>query len=244
MRTLQGRLVVGATALAALWVGTYWLWPVRSGEPAILFASEPIETRAHAPVTTPPPQLAAVTPPTARPEPKTTPHAPPATEPAPERPRREETPSSAPGVIPPAFTTRTVQAGQTMQTIAKAVYGDSAKWTVIARANPRVDPVKLKAGTMLRVPVDPNNVQGLPAARPTELAQALGGEPTPTRAEPAGRREHVVAKGETLSGISKQYYGTTTRWRAILEANAEQLRQPEDIRAGMTLVIPEKPAER
>lgn len=241
VRSLQSRLVLGAMALAGLWVVTFWLWPTRAAEPAIRFAEEPGARRPErATVATAaqqaPPKMAALSqtparqaePPAVKPEPKPqTPAPAPVKEPAPK----------AAGVIPPTFTTRTVQAGQTMQSIAKAVYGDGAKWTVISRANPRVDPVKLKAGMELRIPVDPENVQGVPASAAKDAAAVpTAGE----RAAPA-RREHVVAPGDTLSGISKRVYGTTAHWRAILDANKDQLSEPEDVRAGMTLVIPAKP---
>jgi len=50
---------------------------------------------------------------------------------------------------------------------------------------------------------------------------------------------HTVERGETLSGISRQYYGTVGRWRDILEANEDKLPSPEGLRAGMSLVIPD-----
>lgn len=241
MRSLQSRLVLGAMALAGLWVVTFWLWPTRAAEPAIRFAAEPgapRQERAAVSVAAQqaPPRMAALShapvaqaePPAVKQEPR---QAAPVVAPAPEPAAR------AAGVIPPAFTMRTVQAGQTMQSIAKAVYGDGGRWTVISRANPKVDPVKLKAGMELRIPVDPENVQGVPASAARERAAAA---PSAERAAPS-RGEHVVAQGETLSGISKQVYGTTAHWRAILNANKDRLSEPEDIRAGMTLVIPAKP---
>lgn len=241
VRSLQSRLVLGAMALAGLWVVTFWLWPTRAAEPAILFADEPGARKPERATVAmvaqeAPPKMAALSqtparqaePPAVKPEPK--PQA------APPAALQEPAPRAA-GVIPPTFTTRTVQAGQTMQSIAKAVYGDGGKWTVISRANPKVDPVKLKAGMELRIPVDPENVQGVPASAAREQAAA---PPATERAAPV-RREHVVAQGDTLSGISKQVYGTTAHWRAILNANKDQLSEPEDIRAGMTLVIPAKP---
>ncbi len=50
---------------------------------------------------------------------------------------------------------------------------------------------------------------------------------------------HVVAAGETLSAISKKYYGTTSNWKAILDANASVVKDPRDLKPNMRLIIPE-----
>jgi hypothetical protein len=45
------------------------------------------------------------------------------------------------------------RSGETMRTIAKAMYGDARKWTAIKKANPKVrDPNHLKVNTKLRIP--------------------------------------------------------------------------------------------
>lgn len=53
-----------------------------------------------------------------------------------------------------------------------------------------------------------------------------------------GRRYHRVVAGETLSSISLKYYKTTSRWRAIYEANDSQIDNPDVIHAGLRLIIP------
>jgi nucleoid-associated protein YgaU len=52
-------------------------------------------------------------------------------------------------------------------------------------------------------------------------------------------RIHIVQKGDTLSAISKQYYGTTTKWQKILDANRDTLKNPDSLAPGMKLVIPD-----
>jgi len=68
-------------------------------------------------------------------------------------------------------------------------------------------------------------------------------EPAPrTRPAPALQpRTHVVQRGETLSEISKDYYGTSTKWREILKANSGILDDPRLLRPGMKLKIPALP---
>ena len=51
---------------------------------------------------------------------------------------------------------------------------------------------------------------------------------------------HTVRDKETLSHISQQYYGTTSKWHLIQEANKDILPNPNLLRIGMRLAIPEE----
>lgn len=58
-------------------------------------------------------------------------------------------------------------------------------------------------------------------------------------AETKAPRTYVVKKGDTLQKISKQFYGTTRKWRAIYEANRDVLKGgPDDLTVGAKLKIP------
>jgi len=50
---------------------------------------------------------------------------------------------------------------------------------------------------------------------------------------------HYVQKGETLSEISRHYYGSANKWQKIIEANRSTLADPDKLREGMRLVIPQ-----
>ena len=63
--------------------------------------------------------------------------------------------------------------------------------------------------------------------------------PTAPVTSVAGRRTHTVARGETLSIISKKYYGTPNRWKDIYNANRGVMRNASDLKIGRELVIPE-----
>jgi nucleoid-associated protein YgaU len=52
-------------------------------------------------------------------------------------------------------------------------------------------------------------------------------------------RYHVVRDGETLSGISEQYYGSENKWREIFEANREIIQEPTTLKPGTKIIIPE-----
>ncbi|MDQ0044112.1 MULTISPECIES: peptidoglycan-binding protein LysM [Variovorax] len=49
---------------------------------------------------------------------------------------------------------------------------------------------------------------------------------------------HDVVKGDTLSAISKKYYGDANKYNAIFEANKPMLSHPDKIYPGQKLRIP------
>ncbi|WP_161491689.1 LysM peptidoglycan-binding domain-containing protein [Sedimentisphaera salicampi] len=51
---------------------------------------------------------------------------------------------------------------------------------------------------------------------------------------------HIVKKGETLSSISKKYFGKSSKWNEILKANQDQINSAAELKPGMNLRIPEK----
>jgi hypothetical protein len=53
-----------------------------------------------------------------------------------------------------------------------------------------------------------------------------------------GPRTHVVEKGNTLWGLARMFYGDAYEWTRIFEANRDRIRDPEELRAGLELVIP------
>lgn len=63
--------------------------------------------------------------------------------------------------------------------------------------------------------------------------------PTP---RPSTRIVHVVKSGETLQDISKRYFKTVRRWRQIADANRGVLPDPDRLRSGIRLVIPDASA--
>jgi nucleoid-associated protein YgaU len=73
-------------------------------------------------------------------------------------------------------------------------------------------------------------------------APALVPTPATTPTAPApdatGPRTYKVVSGDTLAKISKQFYGTSTRWQQILEANHDKLHNDKGLRVGMELKIP------
>jgi len=51
---------------------------------------------------------------------------------------------------------------------------------------------------------------------------------------------YVVQPGDSLSKIAKREYGDASAWKAIFEANKDQIKNPDLIHPGQKLKIPPK----
>jgi len=51
---------------------------------------------------------------------------------------------------------------------------------------------------------------------------------------------YIVAAGDNLAKIARHYYGDTNAWKAIFDANRDQLSDPDRIKPGQILRIPAK----
>jgi nucleoid-associated protein YgaU len=52
-------------------------------------------------------------------------------------------------------------------------------------------------------------------------------------------RTYTVKAGDSLSKISREFYGDAHQYQKIFEANRDKLSDPDKVRAGQELVIPE-----
>jgi nucleoid-associated protein YgaU len=154
-------------------------------------------------------------------------------------------PTSAPTAVPTprstptaTETTHTVASGETMSSIAKRYFGSENKWTLIAKANPSVDPSSMKVGAKLRIPSQ-GAVTLAGGSGTTVTPKSSGSTPGAT----AGGGNHVIASGETLSSLARKYYGSTKHWRKIYEANKSTIgSDPAALKVGQSLVIPSRTA--
>jgi LysM repeat protein len=62
---------------------------------------------------------------------------------------------------------------------------------------------------------------------------------TKPAASPA-EQTYTVAKGDTLSKISREFYGNANEYMRIFDANRDQLKDPDKIQIGQVLRIPRK----
>lgn len=72
--------------------------------------------------------------------------------------------------------------------------------------------------------------------RQYEQSTAFGPQ-NPTSGTPRPHRVHRIQPGETLDRISAQYYGDSTKWRALAQANGVE--DPLTLRPGALLSIPQ-----
>jgi nucleoid-associated protein YgaU len=86
-------------------------------------------------------------------------------------------------------------------------------------------------------PVDltPAPVPPPAAAKPGAAAPDNSAKTAAKSAEP---RIHVVVEGDSLTKISKQYYGTANRYEEIIAANRDVIRNENILIVGTTLKIP------
>ena len=55
---------------------------------------------------------------------------------------------------------------------------------------------------------------------------------------PTAEQTYTVNKGDTLSKIAKEFYGSANRWHEIFDANRDQISNPDLIKPGQVLKIP------
>jgi nucleoid-associated protein YgaU len=211
-----GRVFLGLSALAVLWIIVYWWW-----EPPNRVSFDPGGGAALKSAS------------------GMNPVAPPADPPREVRePAKPATPTQPAkmAVIPPRFRDYTVKQGETIEGIATKELGSAKYASAILSANALMSPEHLKAGRVIRIPLDPTNIQGkavppetkaAATPKPETTAPAPKTEPATTQASaPADKvTEYLVKSGDSLSAISKKFYGTTTLTDLIFQANRGPARQ-------------------
>jgi nucleoid-associated protein YgaU len=71
-------------------------------------------------------------------------------------------------------------------------------------------------------------------------AGATASQSSTGAASASGGQTYTVQPGDTLSKISKQFYGDANRYTQIFEANRDKLSDPNKIQVGQTLTIPNR----
>ncbi len=135
--------------------------------------------------------------------------------------------AAAPG---PGWRSYRVRERDSLERIARREYGDARLWRPLAEVNGITDPGRLRLGATLWLPP----VEALRGESPAVAAAAA-----PAGAAADFPRRYRVREGETVSQISQKVYGTSRHWERILAANG--LSRPEELRAGVELVIPPPP---
>lgn len=139
-----------------------------------------------------------------------------------QNPAPASNPTPAPSNTVVAISTSyTVQSGDTLWKIAQKVYGNGALWNKIYADNKASikDPNKIYAGQVIMIyPI-------------------VGDGTVITSGNSTGN--YVVQSGDTLWKIAKKKYGRSSKWRKIYEANKSTMSDPNKLRVGQVIVLPD-----
>jgi chitinase len=164
--------------------------------------------------------------------------------------------TAAPPATPPATLTPqqyTVQSGDTLRSIAQRFYGDSTLWALIQAANPEIDPNNLQIGQQLQIPfgqrytVQSGDTLNNIAQRfynnsswwPLIQDANPGINPNNLQIDqllqiPFGL-QYTVQSGDTLASIAQRFYGDSSQWTLIQNANPGI--NPNNLQIGQQLLI-------
>lgn len=76
--------------------------------------------------------------------------------------------------------------------------------------------------------------QGRPRPSPSKSPSKHG-----EKEKAGGSHSYTVKEGDTLASISRKFYKTSKRWRDIRDANEKKVDDPDNLKAGTKLTIPE-----
>jgi nucleoid-associated protein YgaU len=155
----------------------------------------------------------------------------------------------APGVAPAPAAVAAVEAPAAEPVGAAA--GAPVEVAVAAPAGAPIEvPVAAPAAEVIEAPAPkPAAPAPKPAAKPAAKPEVKKAPPEvkkaskpeakkPAAAKLQGGKMHTVAKGETLGTIAQKYYGKSSEWKKIQQANREKLPSERDLQPGMKLRIP------
>ena len=77
--------------------------------------------------------------------------------------------------------------------------------------------------------------------KPAPTPKTISPEQAAAEGEKAAKSKvhpYVVQTGDTLVSISKKFYQTSSRWKDILDANQNELSNPDELKAGQTIILP------
>lgn len=146
-------------------------------------------------------------------------------------------PSSADGTR-----SHTVAAGETFSSISTAVYGSANFYPHILRANPSVDPKKLKVGTVLTIPpLEGAKSDKTATVADTSNTKLVSEDFTPKKPIDT-KTQYVVLSGDSLYRISVKLYGKADHVDKLAEANKGELGAERRLKIGQVLALPEAPS--
>ena len=136
----------------------------------------------------------------------------------------------------PAPIIHVVQKGDTLSGISRKYYGSGSRrdWERILAANKSLiqGPLDLRPGMKLVIPPTSDTRVASAEARGTGVARLSAS------AAASEAKTYTVAQGDNLFRIAIRHYDDASAWKKILKANSDKLKKPQDLKAGMTIVLP------
>jgi len=116
--------------------------------------------------------------------------------------------------------------GESLSLIARWYTGSSKNWKILAKANPAINPNRIKGGDSIAIPTDI-----LKTRKP--LPQKIAAKYTS-----AYFAYTVVESGETLADVAHWYTGNPENWEMLASANPKI--DPDNLQIGAEIFIPAK----
>ena len=135
--------------------------------------------------------------------------------------------------------THTIAQGETLSSIARSVYGSKKFYTQIEKANPGVNPNRLRPGTVLNLP---DIAAGERHAAATSSRGSSSATASSTPAATDSNSQYVIKSGDSLYRISMKLYGTPSKMDAIYDLNKDHIGpERQRLRLGAVLKLPMPP---
>lgn len=158
-----------------------------------------------------------------------------------------ETDPPEPRAAAPRSTPRThrIAQGETFASISRMVYGSVRYANAIARANPGVNPARLRPGAVIQLPSQADVQQPAAGKQQARADQKPAAKPTAGPSGPAlaaDRSTYTVQNGDNLYRISRKLYGNGSKGDELYSANKDRIGPDQArLKVGMVLTLPEKP---
>ncbi|MBP7935654.1 MAG: LysM peptidoglycan-binding domain-containing protein [Phycisphaerae bacterium] len=132
-------------------------------------------------------------------------------------------------------TTHVIQSGDTYSSLALKYLGHSKYANLIAKANPNIDPRRLRLGAKLNIPAAPETATGgskdVASSATDSALKAATTTAKPLTATTARRvadpipadRAYKVSANESWSSLARQCYGDSSRWIELYELNKDRV---------------------
>lgn len=173
----------------------------------------------------------------------TTPRTPRATDSSASETPASETPPTA-GAAPdsPATATPrsyTVKSGDTLSSISRLLYGDARRYKQLLKANPKINPNRLRPGTVLTIPDKSQFQRDSATASASNAPGESSAGHSSAKSAPApinSATEYRVQSGDNLYRISMKLYHTPNKMDLIYQFN-KQLIGPDSARLKLNMVL-------